>query len=492
MNSIDYTEPAEAGANAGTGPSEPPPHQLTEARGFPGHPSPPELTRARLEGSPAPPGLRGSLAPAGRAGSGCPEVYSEGSTGSTGVSSSGSGVLLAPDPGVDGPFGSTGPLGPGGTGGPGATCSTLGSGSTGTTGAPGPLVVPVLALPDSLNLDQNRRVCCEGLGELALADFLAWELDPFWMLTVRPPDTWAVEKIQQAVIEAAKRYRRKTRAKRALVDDDLVYYAAILYCHEWKLWHVHILCQRLPAHSRTLTRCFKAEFGSRYGVVDLQDRTDLREEAAERSGWLQEIHEAVDYRTYVAGRRNIVGHYGYDEEQALDYHVDLHSPLLKRHPKRERPDVKARPEPLIEPGRRGTGWSRITASHAAPPPPGSQELAVLRLVESEAYFRSRSAWPHPRIARTLRDDLGRIYRWDGTCSLPVYLHGRGKPGRYPLIEDVPLALRATVGRVWHNRTISISRAYIRLDQQPEETKWAYVEEFGIAPNELGLEPEQTG
>ena len=69
------------------------------------------------------------------------------------------------------------------------------------------------------------------------------------------------------------------------------------------------------------------------------------------------------------------------------------------------------------------------------------------------------------------------------------LHGYRHPGRYPLLPGVPLTFDANVREIWPDGTVSISRPYVRLDRQPEETKWAYVEEYNIPFHELGLEPE---
>ena len=61
------------------------------------------------------------------------------------------------------------------------------------------------------------------------------------------------------------------------------------------------------------------------------------------------------------------------------------------------------------------------------------------------------------------------------------------PGRYPVLRGVPLTFAANIREIWPDGTVSISRPYVRLDRQPEETKWAYVEEYNIPFHELGLE-----
>jgi hypothetical protein len=54
-----------------------------------------------------------------------------------------------------------------------------------------------------------------------------------------------------------------------------------------------------------------------------------------------------------------------------------------------------------------------------------------------------------------------------------------------VLPEVSLTFSATVREIWPDGTASISRPYIRLDRQPEETKWAYVEEYNIPLGELG-------
>ena len=68
--------------------------------------------------------------------------------------------------------------------------------------------------------------------------------------------------------------------------------------------------------------------------------------------------------------------------------------------------------------------------------------------------------------------------------------GYRHPGRYPVLRGVPLTFAASIREIWPDGTASISRPYVRLDCQPEETKWAYVEEYNIPFHELGLEGEE--
>jgi hypothetical protein len=49
-----------------------------------------------------------------------------------------------------------------------------------------------------------------------------------------------------------------------------------------------------------------------------------------------------------------------------------------------------------------------------------------------------------------------------------------------------LTFAANIREIWPDGTVSISRPYVRLDRQPEETKWAYVEEYNIPFHELGM------
>ena len=98
-----------------------------------------------------------------------------------------------------------------------------------------------------------------------------------------------------------------------------------------------------PSFGLFVTR-FEKEFGYGPGIVDLKDRDDFRAEATRYSGWLEEKLSPVDYRAYVAGIRNIEGHYFYDTFGTLEPHVDVHSPVLKRNPERVRLAVEAASE----------------------------------------------------------------------------------------------------------------------------------------------------
>ncbi|MCH8993132.1 MAG: hypothetical protein IIA44_15440, partial [Acidobacteria bacterium] len=199
-------------------------------------------------------------------------------------------------------------------------------------------------MPSDSGVTGDREEYAKALGDLYMDEFLAWALDPFWMLTIRPPKNWAVPWIGQAIKEAAMQYHRETYGNPKQPNDDFSYYAAILYSHKSKIWHAHLLCQRLPLFPDRLVRCFEKEFGYGPGIVDLRDRKSFRTDAAGFPGWLEEEQSPVDYRAYVAGIRNIEGHYFYDTFGTLEPHVDVYGSVLRRNPERVRLAVEAASE----------------------------------------------------------------------------------------------------------------------------------------------------
>jgi hypothetical protein len=54
------------------------------------------------------------------------------------------------------------------------------------------------------------------------------------------------------------------------------------------------------------------------------------------------------------------------------------------------------------------------------------------------------------------------------------------------LRGVPLTFAANIREIWPDGTVSLSRPYLRLDRQPEATRRAYAEEYGIPLDELGL------
>ena len=118
--------------------------------------------------------------------------------------------------------------------------------------------------------------------------------------------------------------------------------------------------------------------------------------------------------------------------------------------------------------------------------------AVVGLVQEQCEVRDwrRGFWPSRKFVRSFGGEQGRRYCWYGTSSTPVNVRGYRNPGRYPILPGVPLTFSATVTDIWPTGTIIISKAYIRLDQQPEETRRAYADEFEIRLDKLGLEDEQ--
>jgi len=274
-----------------------------------------------------------------------------------------------------------------------------------------------------------------------------------------------------------------------------------------------------------LVRCFEKEFGYGPGIVDLKDRDDFRAEATRYSGWLEEAQSPVDYRAYVAGIRNIEGHYFYDRYGTLEPHVDVHSPVLKRNPERVRLAVEAASELTLcrevaacqEPENggqcadenRADGINEIIVPVDAIPTdstgsdrtldsgkPGNGMLTVGRHTLIELHLEEQEAvecrsWIYRTIKflRIFRGDQGRRYCWYGSNPRPVNLHGYKYSGRYPVLRGVPLTFAANIREIWPDGTVSISRPYIRLDRQPEATQRIYAEECGIPLGELGLEPD---
>jgi hypothetical protein len=453
----------------------------------------------RLPGSHEHTGLRDQLESEDTLHSGGPYTLESGTTGSTGVPVHGSTL----DPGL------RLPLDPG-----------LWTPSPSVTGSTGPLVVPEFAVPSDSGLTGDREEYASALGDLYMDEFLAWGLDPFWMLTIRPPRNWAVPWIGQAIKEAAVQYHRITYAKRNQPNDDFSYYAAIVYSHKKHFWHAHLLCQRLPLFPDRLVRCFEKEFGHRSGIVDLKDREDFRAEVAGYPGWQDEAQSSLDYREYVAGPRNIQGHYFYDTFGTLEPHVDVYGSVLRRNPEsvqraraaaelvlQHGPKVTARQEPQTGgPCAAGNGADRIDENiadvDAIPTDSGTQSaagepggelpalgrhtLAGLRLEEQEALECRSWRYRIIKFAHTFRDAQGRRYRWYGTNPRPVNLRGYRFPGRYPVLRGVPLTFAANIREIWPDGTVSISRPYLRLDRQPEATRHIYAEECGIPLDELNL------
>jgi hypothetical protein len=118
---------------------------------------------------------------------------------------------------------------------------------------------------------------------------------------------------------------------------------------------------------------------------------------------------------------------------------------------------------------------------------GRHTLVELQLEEQEAVECRSWIYRTIKFVHTFRDDQGRRYRWYGANPRPVNLRGYKYPGRYPVLRGVPLTFDANVREIWPDGTASISRPYIRLDRQPEATRRAYAEEYGIPLRELGLE-----
>jgi len=232
----------------------------------------------------------------------------------------------------------------------------------------------------------------------------------------------------------------------------------------------------------------------------------------------------VDYRAYVAGIRNIEGHYFYDTSGTLEPHVDVYGSVLRRNPEsvqrarvaaelvlQHSPKVIARQEPEI-------GGSRAAANEAEriekniahvdaistdstgsertldSGKPGNGMLTVgrhtlvgLRLEEQEAVECRSWIYRTIKFIHIFRDDQGRRYCWYGSNPRPVNLRGYRYPGRYPVLRGVPLTFAANIREVWPDGTVSLSRPYLRLDRQPEASKRSYVEEYNIPLHELGLE-----
>jgi hypothetical protein len=120
---------------------------------------------------------------------------------------------------------------------------------------------------------------------------------------------------------------------------------------------------------------------------------------------------------------------------------------------------------------------------------GRHTLIELRLEEHEAVECRSWIYRTIKFVHIFRDDQGRRYCWYGCNPRPVNLRGYRYPGRYTVLRGVPLTFAANVREIWPDGTVSLSRPYVRLDRQPEATRRAYVEEYNIPLDELGLEPE---
>ena len=275
-----------------------------------------------------------------------------------------------------------------------------------------------------------------------------------------------------------------------------------------------------------MVRCFEKEFGYGPGIVDLKDRDDFRAEAARYFGWLEERQSPVDYRAYVAGIRNIEGHYFYDTFGTLEPHVDVYGSVLKRNPERVRLAVEAASEltlclevtarqepenggPLSDANGTNTIHENIAPVDAIPtvsPDSGIQSavgesggeltalgrhtLVELHLEEQEAVECRSWIYRTIKFVHIFRDDQGRRYRWYGSNPRPVNLRGYRHSGRYPVLPGVPLTFAANIREICPDGTASISRPYLRLDRQPEATQRIYAKECGIPLHELGLEGEE--
>ena len=345
-----------------------------------------------------------------------------------------------------------------------------------------PLVVPALTLPPHLEITRDWRNYCESLGAGILAEYIACELDPFWMLTIRPPKNWSKEWIGQAIKAAAIAYHGETYGTDAFTNDDFVYYAAILWSQRSKRWHAHLLCQRLPLHPDLLVRCFETAINRNPGTIDLKDHDNLRALASLTPGWLDQIQPDVDYRTYLAGRRNITGHYGWDPEAHHDPHVDLYSPVLKLYPERERLVIVAEPAATV---------LTATPGHQQPVPGGSAPgymfgrklLQGMRLESCAIGDRFGMV----ALYHIFRDEQGLTYRWNGSNPEPVNARGNRHPGRYRLVPGIALDFKARVQGHWPDGAIRISHPYFRLDAQPEATRREYARKYHIALEDLGLD-----
>ncbi len=346
-----------------------------------------------------------------------------------------------------------------------------------------PLVVPALTLPPHCDITREWRSYCETLGANILAEYLACELDPFWMLTIRPPKSWSKEWVGQAIKAASVEYHRETYGTAAFTDDDFVYYAAILWSHKSSRWHAHILCQKLPLHPDLLVRCFEKAINRNPGTIDLKDHDNLRVLASQDPDWLDHIQPSVDYRTYLAGRRNITGHYGWDPQQKHDPHADLYSPVLKHYPERERLAIVAE---TVAVGRTSTTGHRQTV-------PGKHLIGrrLLRGMRLESCTLG-DRFGMTALYHTFRNGQGLIYRWKGSNPEPVNVRGYGPPGRYRLIPGVPLDFKARIRGQWPDGAIRISNPYFRLDAQPEATRREYARKYGISLDDLGLDGEREG
>jgi hypothetical protein len=118
---------------------------------------------------------------------------------------------------------------------------------------------------------------------------------------------------------------------------------------------------------------------------------------------------------------------------------------------------------------------------------GRHQLTGLRLTGLDVREWRHGLYPRTTFVSTFRDREGRWYRWNGTNATPINLRGYRYPGRYPALPGVALDFAATVRRTLGDGTVVISRPYIRLDRQPEQTRHEYARECGIPLGELGLE-----
>jgi hypothetical protein len=124
--------------------------------------------------------------------------------------------------------------------------------------------------------------------------------------------------------------------------------------------------------------------------------------------------------------------------------------------------------------------------YIAPLAPGRQILVGLVLLDCVPVEIGRGRYRKTIFCHSFADDQGRQYRWYASNPTPTTLHGYRYPGRYAVLPDVPLTFAATVREIWRDGTVSISRPYIRLDQQPEPARRDYAREFGIPLDQLSL------
>ena len=184
----------------------------------------------------------------------------------------------------------------------------------------------------------------------------------------------------------------------------------------------------------------------------------------------------VHYRTYLAGRRNITGHYGFDPQREHEPHEDLHSPVLKHYRERERLVILAE--------------TAATASSSQQKALSSKYLVGRRLLRGMILESCtlQDRFGMTALYHTFRDEQGLLYRWKGSNSQPANVRGRRqKDGRYRLIPGVPLDFRARACGQWPDGAIWISRPYFRLDEQPKATRREYARRYGIPLEDLSLD-----